>query len=183
MREMEMDARGEQPGPVIYRTFWGRVLCRERTAETEEGVLHIVAGDRHSRREAATVGAFVGLWAFAAVGCILPWAGGQWPGWARITLCALAWWPAWFLLMQVLMVGSGGMALILERQGVLSPRESRVFAELCACVLLAVLAVFLATESRLVCQIVGWIWLLALAIEGAGSGLLWVAKLAVVRRP
>lgn len=183
MSEMEMDARGEQPGPVIYRTFWGRLLCREPAVETEEGVLHIVAGDRHSRREIATVGAFVGLWAFAALGCLLPWAGGHWPDWARIALCALAWGPAWLLLMQTLMIGAGGMALILERQGVLSPRESRVFAELCACVLLAVLAVFLATESRLICQIVGWIWLLALAIEGAGSGLLWVAKLAVVRKP
>lgn len=177
-----MDAQSEQPGPVIYRTFWGRMLCRERPAETVEGELRVVAADRRSPLEIAMVGAFVGLWSFAATGCILPWTGAQWPDWARIALCALAWWPAWFLLMQGVMMGSGGVALILERQGVLSPRESRVFAELCACVLLAVLAVFLATESRVVCQIVGWIWLLALAIEGAGSGLLWVAKLAVVRK-
>ena len=182
MSEREMSEQGGEPARVIYRTFLGRVLCRESSAEGEKGVLHIIEGDRHSRREIATVGAFVGLWSFAATGCLLPWSGALGPDWLRIMLCLLAWWPAWFLLMQVLTVGSGGMALILERQGVLSPRESRVFAELCACVLLAVLAVFLATEPLLVCQIVGWIWLLALAIEGVGSGLLWLMKLAVVRK-
>ena len=182
MSDDGMSAGSEARGPVIHRTFWGRVLCGQReTREAPEGVLHIAAEDRHSRGEIAVVGAFIGLWSFAAVGCVLPWTGDGGPWW-RLAVCALAWWPAWFAFLQCLTITSGGLALILERQQILSHEESRVFAEMCACVLLSVLAVFLATEAVLVCEIVGWIWLLALTIEGIGRGLLWMMKLAVVRR-
>jgi hypothetical protein len=167
--------------PPAVRTIWGRLLHRgEWRVEYGNDVVRLEGKDRQSAAEMLGVGYFIGVWMFVAAGCLLPWHGGDgtWPRW---TLCALAWFPLWFLLMQFMAALSGGLGLLLIRRRVLSTGEGRLLAHALPVVMITALAVYLASGTHAFCQTVGWIWLLALGIEGAGRAVRLLGKLAVVR--
>jgi hypothetical protein len=168
--------------PPAVHSIWGRLLHRdELRVEDGSDVIRIEGKDRQSAREMLGVGYFIGVWMFVAVGCLLPWRGDGAP-WLRVSLFALAWGPLCFLLTQGMVAVSGGLGLLLTAKKVLSQSEGHLLMHLLPIVMITALAVYLATGVNAVCQTVGWIWLLALGVEGAGRAVRLMGKLAVVRK-
>lgn len=149
------------------RTAFARVFMPPKPPVPPAGVdVLVTARDRLHEPEVIRVAAFFAIWSVIATGCFLPWGGDGWWIALRAMVCLVVWLPAWALAMQLIVVVPGALCVMLEKQRVLSHRESLMLGSALAVLTFSVAACLLIAFPSLVCQIVGAIWLFALALEG-----------------
>lgn len=163
--------------PVVHTAFARFFMPPKPPVKTDGVDVLVTARDRLHEPEVMRVAAFCAIWSLIATGCFLPWGGQGWWIALRVIFNLIIWLPAWALAMQLIVVGPGALCALLEKQRVLSKRESLTLSTALAVLIFSVAACVLIASSCLVCQIVGDIWLFALLLEGLLRLVLLAVKL------
>ena len=167
----------EPTGIPTLRTATAYFLMPPATDPTSAGVdAFVPAAARDHQPEILRVAAFCALWTFAATGCLLPWGGQGWPMVARSIALLAVWIPLWSLSLILIFVLPGTFFLFLQRRDFLTARQTTTLCTALAILFFSFIALFLARSPLLPCQIVGWIWIIALLAEALLSIVLLFVK-------
>ena len=156
----------EPSGIPTLRTATAHFLMPPATDPTPAGVdAFVPAVARDHQPEILRIAAFCALWTFAATGCLLPWGGEGWPMVARALALLAVWIPLWSLTLILIFVLPGAFFLFLQRRDFLTARQTTALCTALAILFFSFIALLLARSPLLPCQIVGWIWIIALLVE------------------
>lgn len=153
-------------GKAVLRTSFGHFFIPSIRPETPEGIdLFIPAVARDHQFEMQGIAAFVAVWSFAAVGCLLPWGEMSLNHALQNSMCLLIWIPFWFVSLVLCFAIPGALILPLLHRGLLTQKRARRLSAALACLIFSVIALYLARSPLTLFQGLGWIWMGALSIE------------------